>query len=491
MGRISCLLLLASLLLSSAAWAEGVSQAEYDKLKKEVEELRLRMDGAQPVAGSRAEEMVDKKCGANETATTATGKLTIGGLLQVWYYGIENDNRSYVRPDGFSQGGSNEVVDNDGFAIRRAEIRFTMEIHENVMAVISLDAAREAASYPTFPTNLGNGVWGDSAVMWDASNSNSGNTRTDAVRNGTGDANRMLQDAYIRVHGLIPHHEFYAGQMRRHLGYEGMQDDMALDFVERSMITQPASLRDVGGMVHGTWWEDRFQYWLGGFNGAGTAFQQRQNRGDDNDEKDLVGTILLRPLWKDEMFGSIEMGYSILYGTAGEGQGLNSLNRRGTRRTMQYAYLNYRPAGPVKGWWMRGEWGEIRDRFAPDQVNAWAMVFDPAPFRVQGWTVATGYKLSESVWADKVSKWLKPAEFTFRYDVMQNLALPALSHTRQQDSFNTQVFTAGINYYIKGNNAKLQFNYNWVCEEDGKDNGPRQLREVENDNFVVNFQVGW
>ena len=110
---------------------------------------------------------------------------------------------------------------------------------------------------------------------------------------------------------------------------------------------------------------------------------------------------------------------------------------------------------------------------------------------MQGWTIATGYKLSESVWADKVSKWLKPAEFTFRYDVMQNLALPALSHARQQDFFNTQVFTAGINYYIKGNNAKLQFNYNWVCEEDGKDNGRRQLREVENDNFVVNFQVGW
>jgi hypothetical protein len=100
--------------------------------------------------------------------------------------------------------------------------------------------------------------------------------------------------------------------------------------------------------------------------------------------------------------------------------------------------------------------------------------------------------LSESIWADKLSGWLKPAEFTFRYDVMQNLVLPDLVNSdRQQDFFKTQVFTAGLNYYIKGNNVKLQFNYNWVLEEDGVDNDRRQLREVKNNNFVFNFQVGW
>lgn len=478
MVRISGLLL-AGLVLCSAAWAEGVSQVEYDKLKKEVDELRLRLDGTQPVAASRTEELVSNKYGPNETATSVSGKLTIGGLLQVWYYGIENDNR------GYAFGSSNEVVDNDGFAIRRAEVRFTMDIHENVRAVISLDAAREATSFPNFPTNLGSGVWGDSAVSWESSFSNDGNPKSEAVRHGLGDANRLLQDAYIQVHGIIPHHEGFTGQMRRHLGYEGTQDDKVLDFVERSMITQPASLRDLGAMVHGTWWEDRFQYWVGGFNGAGTAFQQRQNRGDDNDEKDLVATVLLRPLWKDETWGSIELGYSGLYGFAGEGQGAESLDRRGTRRTMQYAYLLYRPGGPVKGWWMRGEWGEIRDRFAP---NAGDHSADPAAFRVQGWYAATGYKLSDSIWADGLNAWLKPVEFVFRYDVMQNLLRPAVGEPHEVDRFKTQVITAGVNYFIKGHNAKLQFNYNWVLEEE---NSARDLREVSNDNFVLNFQVGW
>lgn len=505
MARLACLLVLGALLTISGAYAEGVSKDEYDALQKEIEALRQRVDAQQPVQATRTDEVVNNRLGPNETVTTYQGKLTIGGLLQVWYYGIQNDNHSYYDIRGYSRnfGGSypvasNEVVDNDGFAIRRAEIRFTMDISENVTAVVSLDPAREATSLPTFPTNQGSGVIGDSAVMWDIGLTTAGNVRNQAVRNGSGNANRLLQDAYIRVHGLIPHHEGYAGQMRRHLGYEGTQDDMTLDFVERSMITQPASLRDLGGMVHGMWWDDRLQYWVGSFNGAGTAFQQRQNRGNDNDDRDLVASVLLRPLWKDETWGSIEMGYSFLYGKAGEAAGhyvsvlsVDGLNLQRTNRIMQYAYLTYRPGGPVKGWWMRGEWGSISDRFAPRQVQGWTSVPFPEPFTVQGWYVATGYKLSESTWADQVPSWLKPAEFTFRYDVMQNLFLPDLVKPWQQDVFKTQVYTAGLNYELKGHNAKIQFNYNWVIEESDVDRGYRQVREVANDNFVLNFQVGW
>jgi len=61
------------------------------------------------------------------------------------------------------------------------------------------------------------------------------------------------------------------------------------------------------------------------------------------------------------------------------------------------------------------------------------------------------------------------------------------SHT---DNFKTEVWTAGINYYIKGHNAKIQANYNAVDEQSDGNPG-RGLREVRNDNFVVNFQVAF
>ncbi|MBE7467242.1 MAG: hypothetical protein HS116_27525 [Planctomycetes bacterium] len=140
--------------------------------------------------------------------------------------------------------------------------------------------------------------------------------------------------------------------------------------------------------------------------------------------------------------------------------------------------------------------GRYRDRFAPDElaynVGGGLTVQDPAAFTVDGWNVSMGYKLSESLWADDVGGWVKP-EFVFRCDVMENLFYPDIPNpNRQIDVFETQVVTAGVNYYIKGHNAKIQFNYNWVIEDDDNDiAGARETREVRNDNLVLNFQVGW
>jgi hypothetical protein len=508
------------------AWsADQVTQAEYEKLKKEVEDLRKKLSETTPVAPgvSAVDRAIENKYGPNAPVTARQGKLTLGGLVQVWYYSIQNDNISYFDvnglvsdnpgiPSALTALSSNEVADNDSFRVRRAELKFTMDIHENVTAVVMIDPAREAASFPCFPSNLGSGMSGDSDVFYAAGWWDTGHVRNSEVREGAGLANRILQDAYINFHGVIPHHDVTVGQMKRRLGEEGTRDSATLDFAERAMITQMAELRDLGLQIHGTWWDDRFQYWLGVYDGAGTAFQQRQNRADDNDEKDLVGAILIRPLWKDETWGSIELGYSILWGRAGEAAGhypedepVDGLNRNTTTRIMQYAWASYMPGGPVKGWWLRGEWGQYRDRFAPGtgEVNSFAEydVKNPAPFNVQGWYVATGYKLQDSIWADGLNKWVKPMEFTFRYETMKNLFVPDLVHyTRRIDVFATEVFTAGINYYIKGHNAKLQLNYNWVDEEvrEGaptgvvtQQTGHRYVREVRNDNFVVNFQVGW
>ena len=519
------------ILMCACVWGvsagETVTQAQYEALKKEVEDLRERLERSTPVVNQTApvEEVLGNKYGPDAAVRTGQGKLTIGGLVQVWFYSIQNDNRSWFDADTVygwngSNVGSNEVADNDSFRIRRAEIKFTLDVHENIRAVVMIDPAREATSFPTLPSNQGHGISGDGVAFYNVgyganTTEEIGHVRNEAVRHGSGLANRLLQDAYISVHGLLPHHDVTIGQMKRRLGEEGWRDSARLDFVERAMITQIAEVRDLGLQVHGTWWEDRFQYWLGVFNGAGTAFQQRSNRSDDNDEKDLLGTVLVRPLWRHETWGSVELGASYLWGITGEAAGddplafdrvLDGLNRERTHRYMTYAWASYKPGGPVRGWWLRGEWGRYRDRFAPRELisgipwqserDGWSLFHNdgssnPECFDVQGWYFSTGYKFADSVLAERMNKWMRPIELAFRYEVMENLFFQDLVQPgRHVDEFKTQVYTAGLNYYIVGHNAKLQLTYNWVDEET-PDQAFRQVREVRNDNLLVNFQVGW
>ncbi|MBI3829738.1 MAG: hypothetical protein HY291_09490 [Planctomycetes bacterium] len=546
-GLVSVVLLVC---VAGVQKAHAESREDFDKLKKEVEELKKLADerkpGVAPNVADKAQSATDEKYGHNQVVTTRQGKLTIGGLLQVWYYHIANDNNSWAANDGFSRParvGSNEANDNDSYRIRRAELKFTMDISENVTGVIMIDPAREATSFPSLPATQTSTISGDGVAFF-----NDAGLGLNSVRNGSGNANRLLQDAYINVHGVLPHHDVTTGQFKRHLGEEGTRDSAQLDFVERAMITQLADLRDLGMQLHGTWWDDRFQYWLGMFDGAGSAFQQHQNRANDNDAKDYVASLMLRPLWKNETWGSIELGYSIMYGKGGEGGGhytgsysglfeTDGLNQNKTIHSLQYAYLAYMPGGPVKGLWIRGEWGQYRDRFAPGAVSvgvnsltaipftSTSIVNSPAPFQIYGWTASTGYKLSDSIWSDHlkngnmVEKILADMEFVARYEEMQNLfypklvpqvdpaaPLPSIANLpliRDSDVFKTQIATVGFNYYFKGNNVKLQVNYSIVNEQnDGKNqnrsftvNGMntsrRFVREVENNNLVVNFQVAW
>ena len=63
---------------------------------------------------------------------------------------------------------------------------------------------------------------------------------------------------------------------------------------------------------------------------------------------------------------------------------------------------------------------------------------------------------------------------------------------RPLDRFYTRVWTAGINYYIIGHNAKVQANYNWVDLPAEKSTpGVREFHNTRNDSFVINFQVAF
>jgi len=511
---------------SSALVAADASEAEIAQLKKDIESLRKSLAGSSAaMPKSSVDKMVEGKYGPNATVTTRNGKLTIGGLLQVWYYSVQNDTKGmFDDPAGTGAFDTNEASDNDSFRIRRAELCFTMDIHENVTAVVRIDPAREATSFPNMTDNKG--TYGpfktanNVAPEYDAANGPGlGSTAAvSGVQTGAGRVPRLLKDAYINYHGVVPHHDFTVGEFRPQVGEEGPRSSAELEFVERSMIGQLTEDRDLGVTVHGCWWDERLQYWLGAFDGAGNYFGtagSKMNRSDDNDYKDFLAAVMVRPLWKNETWGSIELGYSFRGGKHGEAgvrdpinNPINGLNRCEDTALWHAAWASYRPGGPVKGWWMRGEWQWIKDRNAPGTVadllaaggtdigntgsgSGYAQS-DPMPIHIQGWYVSTGYKLSDSVFADSAPSWLKPWEFCFRYEAIENVMVADQFRTGRTDVFKTQVYTAGINYYIKGHNAKIQANYNWVLEPNNGDlEGSYGFREVRNNNFMVNFQVAF
>jgi phosphate-selective porin len=80
-------------------------------------------------------------------------------------------------------------------------------------------------------------------------------------------------------------------------------------------------------------------------------------------------------------------------------------------------------------------------------------------------------------------------EFAFRYEVYQNIAGEDLVQPdRKTDLFKTQAYTVGLNYYIKGNDAKVQLNF---IDVDDPEDSNRGLREVHNNVIIAAFQVGF
>jgi len=524
--------LLAALLMvvTCAVRASDASTTEIDKLKRDIDDLRHKLNNLEkaPPSKSSVDRALDSKgYGPDAGVKTKEGRLTVGGLLQVWYYAPQTDHRALFDDQVVNAvDDTNEGAEFNSFRIRRAELSFNMAIHENITAFVRIDPAKEACSYPLVTDNQANVGYiykslANICPEYAVANGGPGSTQMiNNVDTGAGVVPRLLEDAYINYHGVIPHHDFTVGQFRPLVGEEGIRNNGDLDFVERSFCGLLDDRYDLGAAFHGSWWDSRFQYWGQVLDGAGNFFgsatspteggaqsQIGANRSDDNSSKDIGYRILLRPVYNNETWGNLELGGGSLWGFHGSSNILtpnsapdNGLSAVKTNAYDHFAWLCYKPGGAVCGLWLRGEMKWLRDRMAPGSVidlagngtGADAYVQELGkPITTGGFYAAIGYKLSESTWRDcGCASWISPFEFAARYQQFQNVLVADTDVPDRTNVYKTSVTTVGVNYYIKGNNAKLQFNYNFV-DNPKPTNAALSFHNTKDDSFVVNFQVAF
>jgi phosphate-selective porin len=510
-------------LLSILALSRCYAADEIEDLRTEIEKLRQEINqiAPKPASISPVNAWLENRCGQDVGLAAGRAKLKIDGLVQVWHQSFQHDNVGIVRAVGVSkQTENNSLLDNDTFRVRRSELHFAMDIHENIRGFIMADPARESNStftpVPTFPAhnqpyNNPNLAFGEGLQ----------------VQPGNGAIiPQVLQDAYLNFYGFVPHHDFTIGQFKPPSGEEAWRNSGYLDFVERAMCTGISNVRDEGVMAHGTWLDNRVQYWVGLFNGAdGTVLSDPEiveggNRSADHSFKDIDWRIAVRPVWcTDHWYGKLELGYARTDGYRGNSgnpynpaQAVNGLDEEKTAINRQAAWAWYRPGEQVKGWWLRGEWDSGHDRYDINHdvnllgigglvaVNTQTGTIiplgqdDPAPITVYGWYFSTGYKLSDSIFAESLKagsglqQALSKLEFAFRYQTYHNVTLedPA-DPSRHTLQLKTSVYEAGINYYLKGNAVRLQLNYDLL--HDPETNNALGIHNYRNNVLVAAFQV--
>lgn len=99
-----------------------------------------------------------------------------------------------------------------------------------------------------------------------------------------------LVDAYAEgVNGL---HALRFGQFKEPFSLEWLTRDKAQYFAERSMAYSLTPKRDVGVMLHGSFWHEGLCYGLGVFNGDG---DDGSSRGNEEDSPEITGRVVAAP----------------------------------------------------------------------------------------------------------------------------------------------------------------------------------------------------
>ncbi len=123
--------------------------------------------------------------------------------------------------------------------------------------------------------------------------------------------NPKLKDGYLDIH-YVPWARLKMGQYKPPFTWENLESHKYIDFAERSIAVNNMRLpsRDIGIMLHGGFCDDMIEYQLAVLNGTG------ENKGDDNDAKDLAGRLFVQPFRGAEggIFSDLHLGVSGTWG---------------------------------------------------------------------------------------------------------------------------------------------------------------------------------
>lgn len=217
----------------------------------------------------------------------------------------------------------------------------------------------------------------------------------------------FIQDAYIQTHRM-PHHSLLVGNSRPYVGYEGAQSPYTLPLMTRSQISRHfGAVRKAGVRLKGNY--TYASYDLGAYS-SDTFFTEFMP-GTEFD-----GWINFKPLAKlDKRYGELIAG-----------GGLVSGDRNNKDFLVSGAVLGYE----YKRIWFRSE-------YAISDGSNGATGFNDR--KREGWYATLGYHLTPRV------------ELVARYDEFDN--------DRNIKNNNRREYTAGMNYYVKGQALKLILNY--------------------------------
>ena len=402
---------------------QNPQQAEIDGLRQQLAELKARLDKLEAAP-------------AASPAKSASPSVTSNSQLPVVVSGVLQVHALNFASEGARSGGTRGV---DTLRLRRGQIRLTApRITDKIAGTVMFDPTRII--------------------------SQRGNSATSQIRGRDNPLQEILL-SYQLSNRPTGANFIDVGQFKIPIGYESLLSANALPAVERALFfTQRdpfdggyADVRDTGIQLRGN--AGTLDYRLGLFNGLG----DRQNALALSDAKSVLARLAFHP----RAVPGLEIGVSGGRGNTGINNFVTTTNAAGVtstttvvrraNRSLFNAFAVYKRRKLT----LQSEF--LTGKAAPIVIDATTL----AGRDIRSYYAHIGYALRPQL------------EAIARYDYFD--------FNRDEDNADLTDITLGLNYYLRGNNAKIQSN---LVRRSSSAGAPPALR---NDRYELrtNFQVAF